>query len=70
MKDNPAAISKRGFPMVNQRKPPGGEGLGFGLGLGGRILGLGFRAAAGCLGLIEGCLGCLPGIEGIKKKIV
>ena len=46
MKDNPAAISKRGFPMVNQRKPPGGEGLGFGLGFGGRVLGLGVRAAA------------------------
>ena len=46
LKDNPAAISKRGFPMVNQRKPPGGEGLGFGLGFGGRVLGLGVRAAA------------------------
>ena len=44
---NPKTLNKN--KMVHQRKPPGGEGLGFGLGFGGRVLGLGVRAAADSL---------------------
>ena len=36
---------KKGIPMVNQRKPPGGEGLGFRVGSLGE--GFGFRASGG-----------------------
>ena len=41
----PVGGVKKGIPMVNQRKPPGGEGLGFRVGSLGE--GFGLRASGG-----------------------